>query len=420
MLAAAISFAVFYSIGNYVLDHMVYGRSFAERMESKVFDRLQTFIRYEKITPGNLRPLNAWAASQDNTYLVLFIDGQQVFESSIDPERDYYAAEIGFVEEYADQRFQLTFANGVVAEAYIYYFADEAFYIWMSAIAGVLSFIVFSLCFISLVQNKLRVIQKLKKAVDTIAGGDLEQAVVLHENDELGELAEGIDQMRESILNHQREEREIRAANSQLVTAMSHDLRTPLTSQMVYLEMLDLNKVSSDDQRQHLIHQSLLKAQTIKNMADKLFEYFLVYTTECEQPVLEKTDADEALRQFWQEYAFELENHGFTVNLSLDEMHGCIAINPELMQRVFDNLYSNLLKYASKAQPIDITCRKEDGQACLCISNAIASRHSKHQSTNIGLSTCRRILSIHNGYFDTVEEDGRFTSVISIPLFEPE
>ncbi len=136
--------------------------------------------------------------------------------------------------------------------------------------------------------------------------------------------------------------------------------------------------------------------------------------------MLEKTDADEALRQFWQEYAFELENHGFAVNLSLNEMHSCISINPELMQRAFDNLYSNLLKYASKAQPIDITCRKDNSYACLRIANAVASRHTKHQSTNIGLSTCRRILSIHNGSFDTFEQDGRFTSVISIPLFDPE
>lgn len=96
--------------------------------------------------------------------------------------------------------------------------------------------------------------------------GKLEHRVRVQGNDELGELAMGIDRMRQSILRHRKSEDAMREANSELVTAMSHDLRTPLTSLLLYLEMLDRDKVSDEEQKKHLIHQSFSKAESIKDM----------------------------------------------------------------------------------------------------------------------------------------------------------
>ena len=222
--------------------------------------------------------------------------------------------------------------------------------------------------------------------------------------------------MRRSILKHQRSEEEIRSANSRLVTAMSHDLRTPLTSLMAFLEILDRDKVSDKSQKKHLIHQCLSKAESIKNMADKLFEYFLVYTSEWEQPELEELDADEVMQQFWHEYAFALESRGYVIHLTLEELNGRISVNLELLQRAFDNVYANLLKYADSSEPIEIICHRENSRICLHVSNAISKQVNKRQSTNIGLDTCRRILSMHNGSFDADERDGRFEVSVSLPV----
>ncbi len=418
MLTAAAAFIVFFTFGNYLLDHTVYGQGFASRMADRSFERLQAFVVQERITPQKLWRLNAWCASHKNAYLTLYIDNQLAYESPVsegqEPDSEGFNPEM----ENADQRYEMTLADGTAAEAYFYYFADEAFYIWMSAIAGALAFAVFSLCFISLVHRKLRHIQRLKRELDILAGGNLEYAVTVQGRDELGELAAGIDEMRRSILNHQREEAEIRAANSQLVTAMSHDLRTPLTSLMAYLEILDRNKAADEEQRRHLIHQSLAKTQSIKSMADKLFEYFLVYTTEWERPDMETMDADEVMRQFWQEYAFALESRGYTVHTDFEALCGRIHGKPELLQRAFDNLYANLLKYAEITQPIEIICRRKNKDVCLCITNTISDRRNPKQSTNIGLNTCRRILSMHNGGFQAVEEERIFRVEMTLPLIE--
>ena len=234
--------------------------------------------------------------------------------------------------------------------------------------------------------------------------------------DELSELATGIDEMRRSILKHQQAEDEIRSANSQLVTAMSHDLRTPLTSLMAFLEILDRDKVKSEEQRRHLIHQSLVQTMSIKSMADKLFEYFLVYTSEWEQPEMELRDADEVLGQFWQEYAFTLESHGFTVETDFGQLHGTVEINLELLRRAFDNLYANLVKYAEPSKPIRIAYHREGNQVLLTITNTVSVLRNRQESTNIGLNTCRRIFRMHDGCFETLESDGLFTVEIRLPV----
>ena len=416
LFIAVLAFAVFFALGNGLLDHTVYGESFSDTMSDRQFEQLQSYVTREGITSERLSRLNAWCSRGKGVYLTVYQDGVLIYESpvakdqALDPDGFDPAAENG------EREYALRFSDGVTAQAFLYYFASDAFYFWMIGVSGLLAFAVFSLCFVSLVHRKLRYIQKLKKELDILAGGDLSYAVTVQGQDELSELATGIDEMRRSILKHQQAEDEIRSANSQLVTAMSHDLRTPLTSLLAFLEILDRDKAQDEEQRRHLIHQSLTQTMSIKSMADKLFEYFLVYTSEWEQPELEKRDADEVLGQFWQEYAFALESHGFSVGTDFGELRGTLEINLELLRRAFDNLYANLLKYAEPSQPVSIAYHRDEDQARLTITNTVSDLRDRRESTNIGLNTCRRIMRMHSGSFETKESDGVFSVDLRLPL----
>ena len=416
LLIAVIAFNCFFFLGNALLDHTVYGLPFSKKMSDREFSQLQNFVTREQITAEKIHLLNAWFTRGTQVYLMIYLDDTILYESPaikdqlLDPENFDPSL------ENEEREYPLTLSDGTVVQAFLYYIAGEAFYIWMVAVSGLLAFIVFSFCFVSMVHLKVRYIQKLKKELDVLAGGNLEYPVTVQGQDELGELAAGIDEMRRSILNHQRAEADIRSANSQLVTAMSHDLRTPLTSLLAYLEILDRNKISDEEQRRHLISQSLSKTLSIKSMADKLFEYFLVYTSEWEQPDMELLDADEVFQHFWQEYAFALESHGFIVRTDYNELRGTIEVNLELLRRAFDNLYGNLIKYAEPSQPIQIAYCREREHILLTMDNVISQQRDLKESTNIGLNTCRRILKMHNGSFETVEESGIFHAKVKMPL----
>lgn len=416
LFAAALAFGLFFALGNSLLDHTVYGKNFSDKMSDRRFRQLQDYVTSEAITTDRLSRLNAWCSRGSGVYLTVYQDGMLIYESPV--VKDQSLEPVGFdpAEENAEQEYTLRFSDGVEAQAFLYYFAGDAFYFWMTGVSGLLAFAMFSLCFISLVHRKLRYIQKLKKELDVLAGGDLNYAVTVQGQDEISELASGIDEMRRSILAHQQAEDEIRAANSQLVTAMSHDLRTPLTSLLAFLELLDRNKVQDEQQRQHQIRQSLSKAVSIKTMADKLFEYFLVYTSEWEQPAMELQDADELFGQFWQEYTFTLESHGFAVETDFGKLDGNVAVNLELLRRAFDNLYANLVKYAEPSQPIHIRYRREEGTVVLTIMNTVSSQRDRRESTNIGLNTCRRIMRMLGGSFEAKDADGFFSVELRFPL----
>jgi signal transduction histidine kinase len=416
LLAAAAAFGVLYFLGYELIDHTFYSERFAQRMADRQFKRLQDFVTQEAVTTEKLHRLNAWCSRGSGVYLIVYRDGALIYESQVVKELSAETEDYDPEEENAQREYALTFSDGVTAQAFLYYYASEAFYFWMVGVSGLLAFAVFSLCFIVLVNRKVRYIKRLKTELDILSGGDMEHPVTVRGQDELGELAIGIDEMRRSILNHQRSEAEIRSANSQLVTAMSHDLRTPLTSLLAFLEVLDRDKASDEEQRRHLIRQSLDKAMNIKSMADKLFEYFLVYTSEWEDPEKETRDADELMQQFWQEYAFALESHGFTVATDFSELNGTVNVNLELLRRAFDNLYANLVKYADDTQPIRIVYGRDAGQIRLTLSNGISKLRDRKESTNIGLNTCARILRMHSGTFEAAEKDGRFTVFVTLPI----
>ncbi|MGN0354266.1 MAG: sensor histidine kinase [Muricoprocola sp.] len=208
----------------------------------------------------------------------------------------------------------------------------------------------------------------------------------------------------------------MRSANSELITAMSHDLRTPLTSLLAFLEIIERKKYKDEQQMDELIHKSVGQTMRIKQMADKLFSYFLAYSTEWEAVDMETMDADQLFRQILGDYAYALESKGMCVKTDFAQVCANISINTELLQRTLDNLYSNLLKYADPKEITWISYKQQEKDILLSISNGIRTEQVKTNSTNLGLVTCRRIIEYHKGHFATDEKDNHFHVTISIPI----
>ena len=420
LLAAAAVFALIFGAGTYVLNETIYSAAFTDRMTAYQCGKLQEYVEAEQLTPENLRPLDVWCSQGDAVYLTIYLDGELLYESPL------FSRETGEPEAYdpsmedPEQEFTLIFSDGTAGRAFLYYYVSDIHYYWTVVLAGAGAFLVFSLCFIRFVHRKLRYVQQLKAELDILAGGDLSYPITVRGEDELGELAAGIDQMRRSIAAHQAAEERMRLANSELVTAMSHDLRTPLTSLLAYLELMERGKYRDQEQLRIFIHKSLEKTLQIKSMAEKLFEYFLVYTSQWAPPDPEEADADQLFRHLLGEYAFALENCGFTVEQSVSPLDGSVRVHLELLRRVFDNLYSNLLKYADPAVPVVLAYRREGGTVRLWMTNGVFAQREKRESTNIGLHTCEKILGCHGGTFSCGESGGRFRAELTLPLIPGE
>ena len=384
-------------------------RPLASAVENTLVSQLRVSVEQQKITADTADRLTTWCR-QSLIHVTLSQGDGLLYETppGVSPQGDDAAHR---------SEYDLTLYDGARVRAVLTYDLDRIIRHWEFGIGAAFAFVAFSLSFTALVHSKLRYIKTLKDALDTMAGGDLERPVTVLGRDELGELAAGMDEMRRTFLTQLRQEDRMRSANSRLVTAMSHDLRTPLTSLMAYLELLDRRKYADEEQMRHLIRQSLSRAQSIKAMTDKLFEYSLVYATQWEPPELEPLDADSLFSPLWQEYAFTLESEGFRTEVDGQPLEGTVRVSLPLLRRAFDNVYSNLRKYADPARPVIVSWAREGDAAVLRAVNAVSPHRDKKESTRIGLDTCRRVFALHGGGFDALEEDGTFTAVMTLPLF---
>ena len=420
LLSGAAVFVLSFLLGNILLDKTVYGNSFSEQMADQQFSMLQDYVEEENISLDNLQRLNAWCSRGEKVYLTIYQDGLLVYESPLSGKThtELPAQEYDPSEEDPDSKYTLTLNDDVKVRAFLYYYAGDAFYFWMTILSGLLAFAAFSLCVVVLIGRKVSYVAQLKEDLDILSGGQLEYPVTIIGRDELGELASGIDQMRRSIIKHQEVESQMRSANSELITAMSHDLRTPLTSLLAYLEIIERKKYKDEQQMAELIHKSVGQTMRIKQMADKLFAYFQAYATEWESAEMETVDADGLFQQILEDYAYALESKGMGVKTDFAQTGAEVSVNAELLQRALDNLFSNLLKYAAPQSTVWFSLKKVEQNVILSISNEICANREQGESTGIGLITCRRIIEYHGGRFTVDETGNRFHATVSLPLQE--
>lgn len=424
LLSFVLALIVFFTLmflSFWALDNTVYGEYFNQRVTERKIESLRDYIDTNHISTEDLDLLNGWCRKNKTVCLTLYANGEKLFSAYIPHtwSTDTSPDSEEFEKNVPGTPFDLTLSDGTLVNAYLAYEASALYEYVALLISGVLSFLTFSITFIHFVSRKFRGIKQIKEDLTVLAGGDFTHPIRITGPDELGELAYDIDQMRLSILEHQKKEDEIRSGNSKLVTAMSHDLRTPLTSLIAYLELLDRKKYQGEEQHDYFISRSLSQAMRIKSLADQLFTYFLVYSSEGDEHLHpEIADASTLFEQIWNEYALSFENQGFFVETNFQPLHGSVRVDLDLLHRVFDNVYGNTVKYADRTLPVQLTCKMRGQAILLRLSNRIAARRGASESTHIGLNTCKRVMEYHHGTFETEESDEEYIVTLTLPTYE--
>lgn len=159
---------------------------------------------------------------------------------------DYFQIEVEFKNE--------------TGELYVSSFHNSKLTIpWFLFSIGVALFLLLLLPLLFL-RKKVQDIGILKDHILQMSGGDLNQPIASMGNDELGVLARELDQMRSTLYTNIQQEVESRRANQDLITAMSHDLRTPLTILHGYLDILALGR--NPEQQSEYVRRCLQKQKT--------------------------------------------------------------------------------------------------------------------------------------------------------------
>ncbi len=422
---AAGAFAVFRYSTDQIINKRIYTKEKIIEREKDLTREFRSYMSGNRYSYADRNAILAWLSDKPDVMIEIYELSEQPLSGNTET-RAIYSTVTGTLtlyellqSEYDDYRYVYPLSYGssrsrILIMRYFPMYTARNYATYFNLAA---SFLIFTTALLLFIRRKTKYIAVLMRELRVMQGGDLSVPMTVRGRDELTSFAEDIEQMRRSFIERLAHEEEMTKNASELLTAMSHDLRTPLTALIGYMDILDLGKFENDEQVRKYVKSAKRKAYQIKEMTDKLFEYFLVYSPNDTKIEYERADASTLFSQLWSDSAEMLENDGFVFNMEISDESCLVDVNVPFMRRVFDNIVSNMRKYADPAAPISIKMGlSADGRNFEFEAlNKIADRPSVGESSGIGLASCLKIMQSHSGEFTYSAMNGEFSSRLSLP-----
>lgn len=372
-----------------------------EKEGSEALDSFQAYVTENALSVDAAIRDVQWEKAYRRTYLY--------FSNS----PDEYASENGFSTQPSTP---IHCADGIV---FAYAFPSTAHYdsIGMVVSLGAAAFCFF-LILIPYVYHIIRRITHLSQEMEILTGGELDYEITSTGSDELAELGRSIEGMRLSVLEQMERENRAVLANSRLITSLSHDLRTPLTKLTGYLEILRYRRYRDDGEEDRYLRLAIEKAEQIKHLSDEMFRNCLVV----KEPASEEKEASVSgsvlLGQILSEQCFDLQSAGFSAEPPVIEGDFALSIPAVTLCRIFDNLFSNVKKYADPAKPVVLAVDRQAQEIGVLISNFIRENAAASESTGIGIPTVRRLAAENGGRVEISQTKERFSVQLIFPIHD--
>lgn len=361
---------------------------------------------------SEISQIDQWIKEEDLTQVSIYRDNILLYNSKAAYHGISLKESMEYIQPWQNSH-MIVFNDGTLIAVIEYWFEHR--YRDYATYANLLIFFVFFITImILLIQRKVRYINVLEQEIKILKGGDLNYVITVRGNDELASLAQEIDEMRKAFIAREQYADRVRTASNELMIGISHDLRTPLTALIGYLDVLEGGDIPASEGT--FLKKCKNRAYQIKFLINNLFEYFFLSTTTDEQIQLSICSVNEELDEIIRDHIFLLNQSGFLVKNKSTLCTNKIEINRNMMQRVFDNLLSNTCKYADPSFPITLISVVNEHELIIEIHNYILDTLENLQRTGIGLKICEKILLEHNGRFIYLKNENVFKVQLIFPI----
>jgi len=284
-----------------------------------------------------------------------------------------------------------------------------------SSLALILTFVVFIVSFVVITNNKMKYLDEIAIGLKIIASGNLNYRIQERGTDEIKNIAFNINHMAKEIGEKINAERDAEKTKTDLITNVSHDLRTPLTSVMGYLGLVLQKRYKDEDEMKEYLSIAFNKAERLKLLIEDLFEYTKLNNNGI---TLTKTKVNlsEFLSQLVEELTPLFDENNLTVYKKFESEKISVFIDTLKMLRVFENLITNAIKYSYKPGEIMIGLYEKDNTAIVLFRNKgdnlskektdklfdrfyrlDESRNTNTGGSGLGLAISKNIVELHEG-----------------------
>ena len=282
----------------------------------------------------------------------------------------------------------------------------------------------FLIIFYFITNKKMKYIEIVSLGLLEISKGNLDYRIKKYGKDELAILADNINYMAEQLKTKIENERKAEKTKNDLITNVSHDLRTPLTSIKGYLELIKNKKYTEENQLDQYANISFNQAEKLELLINDLFEYTKLANNAVK---FEKLDIalNELLDQLIEELVPICENSHVTISKEFIKEKVIVNVDPNKVARIFENLLINAIRYSLKPSEIRVILSMENGFSIVSIQNKCEeisddnlskifdrfyrveqSRTSDSGGSGLGLAIAKGMVELQNGFIEAKYEEG--------------
>ena len=249
-----------------------------------------------------------------------------------------------------------------------------------------------------------------------IAEGNYDYRIPFELKGDLNRIIQSINGLVDSTMMAIEEERKIEQSKDELITNVSHDIRTPLTSIIGYLGLIEDKQYHSEEELLKYTHTAFMKAKQMKSLVEDLFEYTKVRQSSV--PIYYITfDMVQLVEQLAVDFELEAAKKGIEIIVHANQKQIMMEGDTEKIVRVFNNLISNALKYGKGATQIVVDLEQISQEVVITVKNngqmipqksleqlfdrfyrVEESRSQETGGTGLGLAIAQSIVALHGGY----------------------
>lgn len=278
-----------------------------------------------------------------------------------------------------------------------------------------LGIVIFSVTFLMLQEKSIEYIGRISDAMQNISEGDLNTTIEVIGDDEFSSMAENLNKMAADIRRLMDKEREAERTKNELITNVAHDLRTPLTSIIGYLELLSAKNMLPPEMQHKYIDIAYTKAKRLEKLIEDLFGFTKLNYGKISMHV-SKVDIIKLLSQLLEESYPSFADKNLSYELQSNVPAKVITADGNLLARLFDNLINNAIKYGADGKRVIVKVHADDGTVRVSVTNygyvipadelpqvfdkfyrVEQSRSTHTGGTGLGLAIVKNIVDMHGG-----------------------
>lgn len=279
-------------------------------------------------------------------------------------------------------------------------------------VSGIL---LFSVTFLLLQEPSIRYISHISDAIQNISEGDLNTTIDVIRDDEFSSMAANLNKMAEDIRQLMEKERESERTKNELITNVAHDLRTPLTSIIGYLELLAGNTRIDPEMQHKYIEIAYGKSKRLEKLIEDLFGFTKLNYGKMSMHVAQ-LDLVKLLGQLLEEAYPNFAEKNLSYDLQSNVPAKMISADGNLLARLFDNLIGNAIKYGADGKRVLVQIFAGEEVVTVSVTNygyvippdelplifnkfyrVERSRSSSTGGTGLGLAIAKEIVDMHGG-----------------------